>query len=106
MASTKLSPALKALIAAPHARGTALPAPSLAVTDRLFDSIRASATSNGIGSSTWLTLSVGQRSQAERGSQELTPMNSDGGAGDAQQPRQLDQTVFVRDEGWKEGRVR
>ena len=62
--STKLSPALKALLKAPHARGAALPAPPRPVSDALFDALRKSAAANGVGHQTWLTLSVRTRSRA------------------------------------------
>ncbi|GAA6000540.1 uncharacterized protein JCM10292_000474 [Rhodotorula paludigena] len=56
MASIRLSSALKALIAAPHAQGNAVPAPSLASTTKLFEGLRSSAEQNGLGEATWLTL--------------------------------------------------
>jgi hypothetical protein len=55
--AVKLSPALKALIAAPHAMGSAIPAPSRAVITSLFDGIRSRGESGGVGSESWLTLS-------------------------------------------------
>lgn len=58
MSATKLSPALKALIAAPHARGKPLPSPPAATTSALFDALRSSAKSNGVGNAAWVTLSV------------------------------------------------
>lgn len=57
--STKLSPALKAVLKASHARGSAVAAPAGA--HALFEAIRSSAASNGIGHATWLTLSVRPR---------------------------------------------
>lgn len=55
---SKLSPSLKALLKAPHARGTALPSPSPLVLSKLFDSIAHSAAEKGVGADAWLTLSV------------------------------------------------
>jgi hypothetical protein len=57
-ASVKLSSAVKALIAAPHALGTAIPAPAKAVSTALFDKIRSRGESNGVGRETWLCLST------------------------------------------------
>jgi hypothetical protein len=54
--SGKLSPALKALLVASHARGSAIPAS--AKLDTLFDSVYKSAKSVGLGRDTVLTLSV------------------------------------------------
>lgn len=54
--SAKLSPALKALLTASHARGSALPVP--AKIDSLFDSVYKSAKSVGLGHDIVLTLSV------------------------------------------------
>ncbi|BGP42262.1 hypothetical protein JCM10449v2_006267 [Rhodotorula kratochvilovae] len=56
MASVKLSPTLKALIAAPHAQGGALPAPPRAAVTQLFERLASSAKENGLGEATWLTL--------------------------------------------------
>ncbi|GAA5974973.1 hypothetical protein JCM11641_006785 [Rhodosporidiobolus odoratus] len=56
MASVRLSPALKALIAAPHAQGGPLLAPSKAVTDRLFEGLASSGEKGGVGEAGWLTL--------------------------------------------------
>lgn len=58
MSKNSLTPALKALLKAPHARGSAIPAPPRAASDALFDHIKSSAESNGIGHAAWLTLSV------------------------------------------------
>lgn len=58
MASTKLSSTLKALVAAPHAQGGPVPLPSQSATLRLFEGLSRSATSKGLGQTTWLTLSV------------------------------------------------
>jgi hypothetical protein len=55
--AVKLSPALKALIAAPHAMGSAIPAPSRPIITSLFDGIRSRGESGGVGSESWLTLS-------------------------------------------------
>ncbi len=55
-ASVKLSPTLKALIAAPHALGSAIPAPSKAVSKALFDKIRSGG--HGVGDETWLCVST------------------------------------------------
>lgn len=55
-AATKLSPALKALISAPHARGAAIPtSPRLS---SLFKRIDDDARSKDIGIRTWLCLST------------------------------------------------
>ncbi|ORY38315.1 hypothetical protein BCR35DRAFT_311521 [Leucosporidium creatinivorum] len=54
----KLSSSLKALIAAPHAHGNALPAPPLALTNALFNELEGSASSKGVGKAAWLTLST------------------------------------------------
>ncbi|GAA5824973.1 hypothetical protein JCM3770_001414 [Rhodotorula araucariae] len=56
MAAVKLSPALKALIASPHAQGGALPAPPRAAVTKLFERLASSAKENGLGEATWLTL--------------------------------------------------
>ncbi|GAA6006283.1 hypothetical protein JCM11491_002095 [Sporobolomyces phaffii] len=55
--SVKLSAALKALIKSPSAQPGPVPVPSPAATSRLFDGIARSAATNGVGSTTWLTLS-------------------------------------------------
>jgi hypothetical protein len=57
-ASVKLSSAVKALIAAPHALGSAIPAPAKAVSTALFDKIRSRGESKGVGQETWLCLST------------------------------------------------
>lgn len=54
--SGKLSPALKALLGARHAKGSAIAAP--AKLDTLFDSVYHSAKAVGLGHDTVLTLSV------------------------------------------------
>lgn len=54
----KLSAALKVILKAPHAKGTAIPAPASAITEKLFNSLKTSAAANGLGSEAWLTLSV------------------------------------------------
>ncbi|GAA5843200.1 hypothetical protein JCM9279_001892 [Rhodotorula babjevae] len=56
MASVKLSSALKALVAAPHAQGAALPAPPRAAVTQLFERLATSAAAHGVGEATWLTL--------------------------------------------------
>lgn len=57
-AATKLSPALKALISAPHARGSALPAPPKSVCTDLFTRISSSGRHHGLGLDSWLCLST------------------------------------------------
>ncbi|KAJ9092763.1 hypothetical protein QFC19_008618 [Naganishia cerealis] len=57
-AATKLSPALKALISAPHARGAALPAPSKSVSSALFSRISSDGQEHGLGLPSWLCLST------------------------------------------------
>ena len=54
--AAKLSPALKSLISAPHARGGALPSPNNIKS--LFQRISDSARSNDLGIRTWLCLST------------------------------------------------
>jgi hypothetical protein len=54
--AVKLSPAIKALISAPHARGSALPSPSPQRLNSLFDTIRSRA--RPISTPTFLTLST------------------------------------------------
>ncbi|SCZ89559.1 BZ3500_MvSof-1268-A1-R1_Chr1-1g01257 [Microbotryum saponariae] len=58
MPPIKLSQSLKTLIGSSAARGAPLPAPSTASLDRLFAELRSSAKGKGVGSNTWLTLSV------------------------------------------------
>lgn len=56
-ASVKLSPAIKALIAAPHALGNAIPAPSN--IHSVFSRLRSRGVQQGgIGSDSWLTLAT------------------------------------------------
>lgn len=57
-AAVKLSPAIKALLAAPHSLGTARPAPARPTLSSLFDRIRSRGESNGVGPESWLTLST------------------------------------------------
>ncbi|GAA5941527.1 Pxp2p [Sporobolomyces koalae] len=57
MASVRLSPALKSLIKAPRAQPGPVPVPSATATLNLFDGLARSATANGLGPATWLTLS-------------------------------------------------
>lgn len=57
-AATKLSPALKALISAPHARGAALPAPSKPVSSALFTRISSRGQKHGLGLAPWLCVST------------------------------------------------
>ncbi|BGP57243.1 hypothetical protein JCM8202_002085 [Rhodotorula sphaerocarpa] len=56
MAGVRLSDALKTLIAAPHAQGNVLPAPSQAVRTALFEGLASSAQRHGLGTPAWLTL--------------------------------------------------
>lgn len=58
MAGVRLSDALKTLIAAPHAQGNVLPAPSQAVRTALFEGLASSAQRHGLGTPAWLTLGV------------------------------------------------
>ncbi|KAK4695160.1 hypothetical protein P7C70_g8603, partial [Phenoliferia sp. Uapishka_3] len=58
MSGNKLTTSLKALLKAPHARGSALPAPSPVRTKALFDGISLAAKSKGLAHDTWLTLST------------------------------------------------
>ncbi|WVQ96925.1 hypothetical protein IAU59_004033 [Kwoniella sp. CBS 9459] len=58
-AAVKLSPAVKSLINAPHAFGSAIPRPAAASTHALFEKIRTRGEEGGIGPETWLTLSTG-----------------------------------------------
>lgn len=57
-ASVKLSPAVKALISAPHALGQAIPAPSRAAVKQLFDNVRSRGERNGVDVDSWLTVST------------------------------------------------
>ncbi|WVQ73745.1 hypothetical protein IAR50_003325 [Cryptococcus sp. DSM 104548] len=57
--SVKLSPAIKALLAAPHAHGGPIPAPPRATINSLFDRIRSRGEAGGVGAPTWLTVSTG-----------------------------------------------
>lgn len=54
----KLSPRLKALIALPSARGSAIPAPPLAKTRAILDRIRTAGEAGGVGRDTWISLST------------------------------------------------
>lgn len=54
--SASLSPALKAILKSPKAKGFAVPAP--AKINELFDAVSASAREKGVGEAAWLTLSV------------------------------------------------
>ncbi|BGP10034.1 hypothetical protein NBRC10512_004152 [Rhodotorula toruloides] len=56
MASIKLSPALKALIAAPHAHGGPVAARSAADIQSTLHRLANSARENGVGKKAWLTL--------------------------------------------------
>ncbi len=56
-AAVKLSPALKSLIAAPHALGSPVPSPSKRATLALFDKIRSEGESGGVEPESWLTVS-------------------------------------------------
>jgi hypothetical protein len=57
--SVHLSQALKSLIKAPHALGSAIPAPPRPAFQKLFSQISETAESNGSRNDTWLTLSTG-----------------------------------------------
>ncbi|ODO06170.1 hypothetical protein L198_01402 [Cryptococcus wingfieldii CBS 7118] len=57
--SVKLSPAIKALLSAPHAQGGPIPAPPRATINSLFDRIRTRGEAGGVGAPTWLTVSTG-----------------------------------------------
>lgn len=57
-AAVKLSPSVKALIAAPHALGSAIAAPAAATSKALFDKIRSRGEAGGVSSDTWLCLST------------------------------------------------
>ncbi|KLT44162.1 hypothetical protein CC85DRAFT_283951 [Cutaneotrichosporon oleaginosum] len=54
----KLSPALKALIKLPAARGSPTPAPALPVLRGLFDRVRSRGEAGGIGRDTWLSMNT------------------------------------------------
>jgi hypothetical protein len=56
--TTKLSPTLKSLIKAPHARGNASPSPAPQALRNVFKGISAGAEKNGAKSEAWLTLST------------------------------------------------
>lgn len=55
----KLSPALKALIKLPAARGSPVPAPAAPVLKSLFDKVRKTGEAGGVGRDTWLTMNTG-----------------------------------------------
>ncbi|GAA6060253.1 hypothetical protein JCM10212_003493 [Sporobolomyces blumeae] len=55
--TSKLSPALKQLIAAAHAQGGPVPSLPRANATRLFEGLANSAQANGVGTKAWLTLS-------------------------------------------------
>jgi hypothetical protein len=57
--SVRLSESLKALIAAPHALGSAIPAPPRPAFQGLFNKISSTAEKNGAKNDVWLTLSTG-----------------------------------------------
>ncbi|GAA5897570.1 uncharacterized protein JCM6883_006740 [Sporobolomyces salmoneus] len=57
MSSVKLSTTLKNLIKSPASQPGPIPLPSQSSVTRLFDGISSSAALNGLGQSTWLTLS-------------------------------------------------
>jgi hypothetical protein len=57
--SVRLSESLKALIAAPHALGSAIPAPPRPAFQSLFSKISSTAEKNGAKNDVWLTLSTG-----------------------------------------------
>ena len=57
--SVRLSESLKALIAAPHAHGSAIPAPPRPAFHNLFNKISSTAEKNGARNDIWLTLSTG-----------------------------------------------
>lgn len=56
--AVRLSPAVKALISAPHARGSALPCPDISRLTATLDTIRSKGESGGISVPSWLTLST------------------------------------------------
>ncbi|WVF71039.1 hypothetical protein IAT40_005836 [Kwoniella sp. CBS 6097] len=58
-AAVKLSPAVKSLISAPHAFGSAVPKPAPEKVYALFEKIRRGGEKGGVGPETWLTLSTG-----------------------------------------------
>ena len=55
-AAVKLSPALKALISSPAAKGSALPSPGASAINDLFGKIVKTGEQNGVSKETWLTL--------------------------------------------------
>lgn len=57
--SVRLSDSLKALIAAPQAYGSAIPAPPRPAFQNLFNKISSTAEKHGARNDTWLTLSTG-----------------------------------------------
>jgi hypothetical protein len=57
--SVRLSESLKALIAAPHALGSAILAPPRPAFQSLFNKISSTAEKNGAKNDVWLTLSTG-----------------------------------------------
>lgn len=54
----KLSPALKALIKLPAARGSPIPAPAAPVLKSLFDRVRSGGEKGGVGRDTWLSMNT------------------------------------------------
>ena len=58
-ASVRLSESIKALISAPHALGSAIPAPPKQTFHQALNKISSTAEKNGAGNDVWLTLSTG-----------------------------------------------
>jgi len=58
-ASVRLSESIKALISAPQALGSAIPAPPKQAFRQLLNKISNTAENNGAGNDVWLTLSTG-----------------------------------------------
>lgn len=56
--SSRLSPAIKALIAGPHSVGSPLPSPGKAIADKLFGSISSKASSVGLAKEAWIVLTT------------------------------------------------
>lgn len=57
-AALKLTPALKALIKLPAARGAPVPAPAAPVLQSLFERVRARGEAGGVGRDTWLSMNT------------------------------------------------
>lgn len=56
--SSRLSPAIKALIAGPNSIGSPLPSPGKAIADKLFGSISSKASSVGLAKEAWIVLTT------------------------------------------------